>query len=906
MVSFKIWIETKLPSEGYECFTGKLGYTEDPSLFACEFVSPDQKIQMKNSSAFCLDASHSISSNMADILYTLIIRDNSIGRGWPDAYMITNDHGTGLMVEWLQHLRDSRLLVDPEQFTVDCCQAEVNAITNTFDPAKTRIQYCVFHVTQAWNKHLASVSVPGFLPAQNRVLRGEMMSYLQRIVLLVFKKSIPNKRSLWTTSSKTGVLKTSLKFGTWFLGRVRNKRLDKLVFVLVNDVEYYLLQEFERAIQGNGALSPFFKQQRIRELEAEDRTRMVGGPSDVDGEEIRRCQISSFVDGASIDYSIEVTIDDVIMSCSCYDFGKRRQPCTHMYLLKNHTNYSLHFPSSVNNYVVDNVPVLETAPMATTIQQDHNEERKDHFLDNDTVDIARLRSGLRWREQGKTSAGYLKRTIKDKQKARHIDSITDPSTCVTYTDNRDRIDVIEELYSSLYTADPIETDQIQTLLDSIPNERKLNPIHQELLSASISFDYIMEQGGRSPNPSSPGRDGALVEGIFRSSWRDSVMCLLPKKRDLSLLQNWRPISLINCDAKIFTRIINSRMTLAADHIINVHQTNFMRGRFIGVNGIILKFLIDYAHLDPRYNVTVALLVHFMKAYDRVNSKYLRAALSLYGIPPQDSGTPTTHKTLAYPDGVLVVLTLASEYAIFQSHSHIYERASNGKLNTSKTQVLSITGKPLGPNWLNILANHPITDIFGHRSLISLTYLGYFITQSSNQSKYVETLLLEMIDKGFDSHFNRGLSFPGRATLTNTLVLSKLWYSLRLLNTSKIYFIKLDGKIDNFMNYSKKIRRFSVAQLKRPIGEGGLGVLDPVTQHQALQLRWVKPLLNQTPDQTINSSDTAVFWLRHFLSSTMNPVSTLDAGQSSPTRLPLCYIPISFCFQINYAPKLPRT
>ncbi|KAI7887794.1 uncharacterized protein EV154DRAFT_328962 [Mucor mucedo] len=89
-----------------------------------------------------------------------------------------------------------------------------------------------------------------------------------------------------------------------------------------------------------------------------------------------------------------------------------------------------------------------------------------------------------------------------------------------------------------------------------------------------------------------------------------------------------------------------------------------------------------------------------------------------------------------------------------------------------------------------------------------------------------------------------------------------------------------------MNYSKKIGRFSVAQLKRPIGEGGLGVLDPVIQHQALQLRWVKPLLNQTPDQIIDSLDMAVFWLRHVISSTMNPASTLDAGQSSSTSSPL--------------------
>jgi hypothetical protein len=137
---------------------------------------------MKSTKSFCLDGTHGISSSISDILYTLIIRDNNVGRELPVAYMITNDHSTGPIVEWLQHLRDERLLVDPEQFTIDCCQAEVNAIVNTFNTERTKIQFCVFHVTQAWNKHLSSVSVSGFSPVENRALRGKMMRCLQQIV----------------------------------------------------------------------------------------------------------------------------------------------------------------------------------------------------------------------------------------------------------------------------------------------------------------------------------------------------------------------------------------------------------------------------------------------------------------------------------------------------------------------------------------------------------------------------------------------------------------------------------------------------------------------------------------------------------------------------------------------------
>ncbi|OBZ87117.1 hypothetical protein A0J61_04833, partial [Choanephora cucurbitarum] len=74
MVSFKIWINEKPPAEGYNCFSGSLGYIQDESRFAFDFCSPDQQNRMKSSTSFCLDSTHGISSNIADVLYTLIIR----------------------------------------------------------------------------------------------------------------------------------------------------------------------------------------------------------------------------------------------------------------------------------------------------------------------------------------------------------------------------------------------------------------------------------------------------------------------------------------------------------------------------------------------------------------------------------------------------------------------------------------------------------------------------------------------------------------------------------------------------------------------------------------------------------------------------------------------------------------
>jgi hypothetical protein len=90
---------------------------------------------------------------------------------------------------------------------------------------------------------------------------------------------------------------------------------------------------------------------------------------------------------------------------------------------------------------------------------------------------------------------------------------------------------------------------------------------------------------------------ALAADSFPSSWQGLRVRLLPKKGDLSILKIWRPISLINCNAKIYTHIINQRMRSVMDTIINRYQTGFLGDRFIAENGIILNILMEQAHVQ---------------------------------------------------------------------------------------------------------------------------------------------------------------------------------------------------------------------------------------------------------------------------------------------------------------------
>ncbi|KAG0923790.1 hypothetical protein G6F30_013792 [Rhizopus arrhizus] len=72
------------------------------------------------------------------------------------------------------------------------------------------------------------------------------------------------------------------------------------------------------------------------------------------------------------------------------------------------------------------------------------------------VDTLALRAGIRWRECGELSAGYLKRTVKQKSRRKNIECLRHPvssSLCVT---NDDMLDAAASFYGSLYSPEPID------------------------------------------------------------------------------------------------------------------------------------------------------------------------------------------------------------------------------------------------------------------------------------------------------------------------------------------------------------------------------------------------------------------------------------------------------------------
>ncbi|CEP16173.1 hypothetical protein [Parasitella parasitica] len=259
-------------------------------------------------------------------------------------------------------------------------------------------------------------------------------------------------------------------------------------------------------------------------------------------------------------------------------------------------------------------------------------------IQRDIAENQRLCADHHWREHGETSAGYLKRTIETRAAKKSITGLLHPTTNTLCTNPLAMQSAASTFYGKLYSPDPVVPDSINTLCDSIPPTDTIPTNEHIALQSPFTIADSLSETLRTKLHSSPGVDGlpyvilnvilqhakaaklavkvfndTLALGIFPASWLKTCMCLLPKSGGLFNLKNWRLLSLICCDAKIFTRLLNSRLMPLMNKLICPQQSGFMPGRFTGENGLIFQTtkLIG----AQQSSETIALLLDQEKAYD---------------------------------------------------------------------------------------------------------------------------------------------------------------------------------------------------------------------------------------------------------------------------------------------------
>jgi len=120
--------------------------------------------------------------------------------------------------------------------------------------------------------------------------------------------------------------------------------------------------------------------------------------------------------------------------------------------------------------------------------------------------------------------------------------------------------------------------------------------------------------------------GVVPTTNFAEGW----MCPLYKKKDKRQIANYRPITILNSDYKIFTKALAVKLAKTVPKIIHENQAGFIPGRSIFDQVKLTKLVVDYAEAVDENGVIVGLDQE--KAYDKITHDYLWRTLAKYNLP----------------------------------------------------------------------------------------------------------------------------------------------------------------------------------------------------------------------------------------------------------------------------------
>ena len=217
------------------------------------------------------------------------------------------------------------------------------------------------------------------------------------------------------------------------------------------------------------------------------------------------------------------------------------------------------------------------------------------------------------------------------------------------TSSQELKDTVQQYYEELYKEKQTEKDVTDKVLKFIDKQVKGNVLLDQDFTL-LEFDNGIKHFKKGK---SPGEDGLPLEfyrtfkdliahdllTVFNEferldrlpdSFRVGIVTLLHKKDDKTDLKNWRPVTLLNVDCKLFSKLLASRLSLVLGEVIHPDQSCAVPGRKITDSLVLIRDTICYAR--DRNIRLIVLNLDFEKAFDRVSHQYLFKVLQKMGLP----------------------------------------------------------------------------------------------------------------------------------------------------------------------------------------------------------------------------------------------------------------------------------
>lgn len=483
--------------------------------------------------------------------------------------------------------------------------------------------------------------------------------------------------------------------------------------------------------------------------------------------------------------------------------------------------------------------------------------------------------------------------------------------------NREKLhDEMFKFYQDLYSRSEVLTN------NNFDPEKSVDenlPANRDLMNA-VTEDELFHSIKTSQSKKSPGVDG-LTKCFYLKCWNiiktelvyvvndvlngkmckefiEGVIILIRKKGNSNDIQNYRPITLLNFDYKLVSRILKNRLNNFTSSVMSNSQKCSNSHKNIYEVTCSLRDKILETNLKKKTSLMISFDLE--KAFDRVNHSFLEKTLEKMGINAGFirfikqihehsqsrlliNGTLSSYIKIgrsvrqgdplsmllfclylepllqklqnccrtdldvlfSYADDISLILNDLRKLPEIKQIFDMYEKVAGAKVNFLKTKamIVGFDRRLDVPGWINLEEKIKILGIWYHNSSKLMVEL--------NWHELLQNLRFMLWNNQF-----RNLNLIQKVAYLNIYASSKIWYVASTVPIDKKSISKIKCMYGSFL-WNRASLRIAFDQLCLPKKSGGLGLISPEHKCKALllnryiRLKRISPYFHTFTDNLMN-------------------------------------------------------
>ena len=561
-------------------------------------------------------------------------------------------------------------------------------------------------------------------------------------------------------------------------------------------------------------------------------------------------------------------------------------------------------------------------------------------LENDQIERLQQKAQARYKMEGEKNTKYWFNLNRENHPRQIIHGLCDKENKIK-TKTSDMVEIASEYHRELQKKpehDGEREEAIKEMLDLV--DGRLDEQQKETLEDLTSYEDIAEALKKSQNGKTPGHDGITYEfykswpvpkndeekeknpdiiniltmvtqdieknGLGDKAYTRGVMCLLFKKKNKAKIENYRPVTLMNTDYKLYTKTIATKLGKVAPTLLHPNQAGFVPGRGLYDHTRTSHTTIEYCDLMGINGCIVSLDQE--KAYDKIDHDYLwrilekngfpetfirkiktlygkaETAIMVNGVLPKPvkvqrgvrQGCPmscllyniaieplaqalrkSTLKGIEVPGMIdrLIVTLFADDTLVYLQETddqnilkHIVERfckASTAKFNLEKTEYL-----PMGTADYRkqVIETRKIGENEKLDDRLTLIKDGELMRTlgawiGNNAEAYPQWRgILEKQEKTIETWSKMHLSYKGKELIAKALIISRALFLATVNGMPEMIMKAMQEQIKDFIWDGKRKGLMRWSEIITDRKEGGLGIPDIEARLEATHVMWLKKWL----------------------------------------------------------------